>query len=46
MKHILNLSLMLLFFCNSALKAEPNLKYLPGYVIQMNGDTLKGQLLS
>lgn len=46
MKHILNLSLMLLFFCNAALKAEPNLKYLPGYVIQLNGDTLKGQLLS
>ena len=46
MKHIFKLSLILLFFCNSALKAESGVNYTPGYVIQLNGDTLKGQLLN
>jgi len=45
MKHIFKLSLILLLFCSSALKAESSINYIPGFVIQLNGDTLKGTLL-
>ena len=45
MKHIFKLSLILLLFCSSALKAESSFNYIPGFVIQLNGDTLKGTLL-
>jgi hypothetical protein len=45
MKNIFKLSLILLLFCSSALKAESSFNYIPGFVIQSNGDTLKGTLL-